>query len=294
MNTAKKTLVTVEVKIDAPVKKVWNCWTQPEHIVNWNFASDDWHCPKTENDVRVGGKFVWRMEAKDGSFGFDFSGKFTKVKQNELIEEKLDDGRAVKIFFKENGGQTEVIEVFEAESQNSVDLQKNGWQAILNNLKKYIETSMNKMHFEIIIDAALEKVYKTMLADKTYREWTKLFNPTSHYKGSWEKDSKILFIGTDEHGNEGGMVSRVKENIPNRFISIEHLGLLENGVEKTSGPEVEPWSGGLENYTFTEQNEKTLLEVDMINKTKLDENMSSYFKEIWPKALKKLKAICEQ
>lgn len=153
---------------------------------------------------------------------------------------------------------------------------------------------MNKMHFEIIIDAAPEEVYKTMLADKTYREWTKLFNPTSHYKGSWEKDSKILFIGTDEKGNEGGMASRIKENMPNRFISIEHLGLLENGVEKTSGPEVEPWSGGLENYTFTKHNEKTLLEIDLITKTKLDQNMSSYFKDTWPKALKKLKAICEQ
>ena len=90
------------------------------------------------------------------------------------------------------------------------------------------------------------------------------------------------------------MVSRIKENIANTFISIEHLGLLENGVEKTSGPEVEKWIGGLENYTFTEQNGKTLLEIAMINKTKLDENMSFYYTETWPKALDQLKKICEQ
>ncbi len=106
------------------------------------------------------------------------------------------------------------------------------------------------MHFEILIEAKPEEVYKIMLADKTYCEWTKIFNQTSHFNGSWEKDSKILFIGTDEHGKEGGMVSRIKENIPNRFISIEHIGLLENGVKKTSGPEVEPWSGGLEKLYF--------------------------------------------
>ena len=295
MKTTEKKLITVETNTNTPIEKVWNYWTQPNHIINWNFASDDWHCPWAKNDVREGGKFVWRMEAKDESFGFDFSGKYDFVKENELIEKTIDDGRKVKITFREEGDQTHLTEIFEAETQNPVDMQKNGWQVILNNFKKYVEASgtMENMHFEIVIDAKPEKVFKVMLDDKTYREWTKIFNPTSHYKGSWEKESKILFIGTDENGKEGGMVSRIEENIPNMFISIEHLGLLEHGVEKTSGPEVEPWNGGLENYTFSEQNGKTLLKVDMITKTKLDENMSSYFTETWPKALQKLKTICE-
>ncbi|MCG6186164.1 SRPBCC family protein [Maribellus maritimus] len=296
MQKKEKTFITVSTKIEAPVQKVWDFWTQPNHIINWNFASDDWFCPWAKNDIREGGKFVWRMEAKDGSFGFDFSGTYNFVKEKEQIEETLDDERKVKITFRGEGDETHVKEVFEAENENPIEMQKKGWQAILNNFKKYVEASgtMENIHFEILIDAKPEKVYKIMLAHKTYREWTKIFNPTSHYKGSWEKESKILFIGIDENGNEGGMVSRIKENIPNQFVSIEHLGLLENGVEKTSGPEVEPWSGGLENYTFTDQNGKTLLKVDMITKTKLDENMSSYFTETWPKALEKLKTICEQ
>jgi len=296
MKTQEKTTIKIETIVAAPVEKVWNFWTQPNHIINWNFASDDWHCPWAKNDVREGGKFVWRMEAKDGSFGFDFSGEYTKVKQNELIEETLDDGRRVKITFKENGNQTHVTEVFEAETENPVDMQKNGWQSILNNFKKYAEEyeTMENMHFEIVIAAKPEKVYNIMLADKTYRKWTKIFNSTSHFKGSWEKGSKILFIGTGEDGKEGGMVSHILENIPNRFISIEHLGILVNGEEKTSGPEVDAWSGGLENYTFSEQNGKTLLSVDMKTKTKLDENMSSYFAEAWPKALEQLKILCEE
>ncbi len=147
---------------------------------------------------------------------------------------------------------------------------------------------------KLLLPLNLKRYTIIMLADKTYREWTKIFNPTSHFKGSWEKGSKILFIGTNEDGKEGGMVSRIQENIPNRFVSIEHQGILENGKEKTSGPEVDAWSGGLENYTFSEQNGKTLLSINMQTKTKLDENMSSYFAETWPKALERLKTICEQ
>jgi uncharacterized protein YndB with AHSA1/START domain len=295
MKTAEKTKLTVGATINAPVEKVWKLMNEPQHIVKWNFASDDWHSPHAENDLRVGGKLLARMEAKDGSFGFDFEAVYDKVEKFKQIAYTLGDGRKVEITFETENNTTKITEVFEAESENSPEMQQQGWQAIMNNFKKYVEASetMGNIHFEILIDAKPEKVYKIMIADKTYREWTKIFNPTSHYKGSWQKESKILFVGTDEHGNEGGMVSRIEENIPNMFISIEHLGLLEHGVEKTSGPEVEPWNGGLENYTFTEQNGKTLLEVDMITKTKLDENMSSYFTETWPKALQKLKTICE-
>ncbi len=141
MKAEEKILITVETNTNAPIEKVWNYWTQPEHITQWNFASDDWCCPWAKNDAREGGKFVWRMEAKDGSFGFDFSGTFIKVIPNELIEETLDDGRTVKISFKENGNQTQVIEIFEAETENPIELQKSGWQAILNNFKKHVETA---------------------------------------------------------------------------------------------------------------------------------------------------------
>lgn len=128
-----------------------------------------------------------------------------------------------------------------------------------------------------------------MLDEKTYREWTTEFNPTLHYKGTWEKGSKILFIGLDKDGNQEGMVSKIKENIANAYVSIEHLGLLKGEEEVTSGTLVEPWAGMHENYTFNEINGATLLEVDIDS----NKEFKAYFEEIWPKALNKLKLMCE-
>lgn len=140
MENTNRTLITVETLIDAPVGKVWETFTQPEHIVNWNFASEDWCSPKAENDLQVGGKFSLRMEAKDGSFGFDFEGTYTEVKQHELIVYKLEDERIVRIEFTTEEEKTQVKEVFGAEDTNPVELQQKGWQSILNNFKKYIES----------------------------------------------------------------------------------------------------------------------------------------------------------
>ena len=137
-----KTIITVETTINAPVLKVWKSWTSPEHIIHWNNASDDWHTPRAENDFRVGGSFLSRMEAKDGSFGFDFAGAYNEIKAHELIIYTLFDGRKVRINFDTAGNATTIIESFEAESENSVELQKYGWQSILNNFKRYVESNM--------------------------------------------------------------------------------------------------------------------------------------------------------
>jgi uncharacterized protein YndB with AHSA1/START domain len=134
-----KPVITVQAEVNAPVAKVWNSWTTPEHIMQWNNASDDWHTPKSTNDLRVGGSFSATMAAKDGSFSFDFGGVYTAVKENELIEYTLGDGRKVKVIFKDNGGSTTVTERFEAEGTHSLEMQHGGWQAILNNFKKYTE-----------------------------------------------------------------------------------------------------------------------------------------------------------
>jgi uncharacterized protein YndB with AHSA1/START domain len=136
---ATTTTITIETTIKAPVEKVWQYWTSPQHIVNWNSASDDWHTPKAENDLRVGGKFASRMEAKDGSQGFDFSGIYNEVQTNQLIQYTMGDGRKVKVVFKSNGDETKVVEDFEAESTYPVEMQREGWQAILHNFKKYVE-----------------------------------------------------------------------------------------------------------------------------------------------------------
>ncbi|SMD15470.1 SRPBCC family protein [Pedobacter nyackensis] len=141
METKNKTTITVEAVVNAPVDKVWEFWTKPEHIIKWNNASEDWHTPKAENDLRVGGAFSSRMEAKDGSFGFDFGGVYDEVKTNELIAYTLGDDRRVKISFAADGQTTKVTEVFEAEAINPVEMQQTGWQAILDNFKKYAESN---------------------------------------------------------------------------------------------------------------------------------------------------------
>jgi uncharacterized protein YndB with AHSA1/START domain len=141
METQNRTIITVENTIDAPNEKVWEYFTKPEHITKWNNASDDWFTPRAENDLRAGGNFVYRMEAKDGSFGFDFGGTYDEVKNNELIEYTIGDGRKVKINFSGDASKTKVTESFEAENMNSTELQKTGWQSILDNFKRYTESN---------------------------------------------------------------------------------------------------------------------------------------------------------
>lgn len=134
--------IVVETLINAPADKLWELWTEPEHITKWNNASDDWHTPRAENDLRAGGKFLSRMEARDGSAGFDFEGTYTNVKPNERIEYVLADGRKVKIEFNQEGNKCRITEIFDAEYSNPAQMQKKGWQSILDNFKKYAEKSV--------------------------------------------------------------------------------------------------------------------------------------------------------
>ena len=131
--------VTISAVVNAPVDKVWAAWTTPADIMNWNNASPDWHTPRAENDLRVGGTFTSRMEAKDGSFGFDFGGVYDEVETHKVIAYTLGDNRRVRVLFESNGQQTTVTETFDAENQNPVGMQRAGWQAILDNFKKYTE-----------------------------------------------------------------------------------------------------------------------------------------------------------
>ncbi len=137
----EKKVITVETTVQAPVAKVWDFWTNPDHIVKWNQASDDWHTPRATNDLREGGKFTARMEAKDGSMGFDFEGIYDQVKPQEYIEYTIPDGRKVKVRFTGNGDQTNIEESFDAESVHSAEMQQAGWQAILDNFRNYTESN---------------------------------------------------------------------------------------------------------------------------------------------------------
>ena len=133
--------ITVSVRIQAPCNKVWKYFTEPDHVTQWNHASDDWHSPRAENDLSVGGKFIYRMESKDGNNGFDFGGTYTDIIPEQKISFMIDDGRTVEVLFDENNGQTDVTETFEAENTNSVEVQRSGWQSILDNFKKHVEQS---------------------------------------------------------------------------------------------------------------------------------------------------------
>jgi uncharacterized protein YndB with AHSA1/START domain len=139
MTITSNKIITVKTLVNVPLEKVWKYWTEPQHITQWNAASDDWHSPKAENDLRAGGCFVFRMEAKDGSLGFDFSGTYDKVESLKRIEYTIDDNRKVRIEFAQEGQVTQITEQFEAESHNPPELQQTGWQAILNSFKKYAE-----------------------------------------------------------------------------------------------------------------------------------------------------------
>jgi uncharacterized protein YndB with AHSA1/START domain len=286
------TKVTIETTVKVNISKAWDVWSQPHHIINWNFASPDWHCPQAKNDLKVGGNYSWTMAAKDGSMSFDFGGSYTKVELHKVIESKLEDERTVEVQFIDLGKETRIIETFDAESQNPVDMQRMGWQAILDNYKNYAESlvQLTKMKFDISIHAPVEKVFQMMLTDATYRLWTAPFHPGSYFKGTWEKGSKMLFLGPDGNGGEGGMVSRIAENIPNKFVSIEHLGIVQGDKEITTGPEVASWAGSHENYAFESKNGSTVVsvELDMQNEYK------GMFEEMWPKSLQILKEICEK
>ena len=152
---------------------------------------------------------------------------------------------------------------------------------------------MNKLQYTIKINAPAKIIYDLMLgisSKTTYEKWTAMFNPTSTYEGNWNKGSKMLFVGFDEKGNKGGMVSEIAENITNKYISIHHFGLVQANKEITSGPEVEKWANGFENYTFQESSGISEIVVELVG---LTEDLTEYMNDSWPKALDKLKELCE-
>lgn len=139
MESSSKTTITVETTVKASIEKVWNYWNEPKHIIQWCQASDDWHAPYAENDLKMNGKFKTTMAARDGSVSFDFEGVYTNVQEHKTIEYIMADGRKVKISFSANGNETKVTETFDPENENSLELQRTGWKAILESFKKYAE-----------------------------------------------------------------------------------------------------------------------------------------------------------
>ena len=151
---------------------------------------------------------------------------------------------------------------------------------------------MTNLTYTTEINAPVQKVWETMLNDSTYRIWTKAFHEGSHYKGDWSKGSKMLFLGPDENGTLGGMISIVEENIPYEFISLKSVGVVHENIEDTTSEEAKAWTGGYENYTFTEESDSTTLTVEMTGE--IPSEYADMFNDMWPKGLAKLKELCEK
>ena len=133
--------ITVETEVNAGINKVWEYWTNPLHIVHWNFASDDWHCPSAENDPRVGGSFKYNMASRDGKFSFDFEGIYNEIETEKMIAYELGDGRRVTILFTDLGNKSKIVETFDPENTNPMEMQRGGWQSILDNFRKHTENN---------------------------------------------------------------------------------------------------------------------------------------------------------
>jgi uncharacterized protein YndB with AHSA1/START domain len=283
--------ITVKSIINLDTERVWELWTDPWHIIHWYQASDDWHTARAENDVKKYGQFNFRMESRDGKYGFDLSGEYRKVAKYSVMEYFLADNRKVSLTFSKDKEGTLITETFEPEHTHSLDLQKNGWQSILNNFKKYAESAhrFKKLKFEIQIEKTANEAFRIMLENPTYETWTSVFNPSSHFEGSWSKGSEIRFLGEDKNGKTGGMISWIKDNVNGKSLKIEHQGIIQDGIEIMDGPEVNSWKGSIESYSFRSVDEHTVLTVELDSVKEFE----SYFLQTWPEALKKLKSVCE-
>ena len=244
MSTTK---ITIQAIVNADAKKVWNNYTDPKHIIHWNFADPAWHCPYAENDMIVGGNYKARMEAKDGSFGFDFEALYTEITVGEHFTYGLDD-RSVTVLFKESGNHTEVIIIFDPENENPAELQKAGWQAILNNFKAYAEKK--------IID---DKDFNiSFLVDQTAAE---VFDAVNNVRGWWSE----ALVGKSEHlqdefsyrhGSFHYSKHKLTEVIPNKkivWLTLEsNLTFVEHHKE---------WNGTCMIFEISEQGGKTKLNI---------------------------------
>jgi uncharacterized protein YndB with AHSA1/START domain len=286
-----KNPIIISSQINAPISKVWEMWTMPSHICRWNFATPEWCCPSCKNDLVLGGKLESRMEAKDGSFGFDFWCTYNDIQVEKNLALTMGDGRKWLVEFESNADGTLVTEHFEPESENPREMQEGGWQAILNNFKAYVESKpFQKLTYTVNIDKPKDHVFHTMLAPSSYAEWTSVFTPSSHYDGEWKEGAKMRFLATDADGKLNGMLSKIWKVVPNEMVVIEHHGDIINNEEMTTGEFIDQWSGALEKYFYEDNGSGTTLKVELDSVPAF----FSFFEEQYPKALLKLKEVCER
>ena len=304
--------VTIEREFAAPLSRVWDAFTKQEILDQW-WAPKPFESRTKIMNFEVGGRRFYAMVTPDGQemwaihkytsitpkTNFKYLNAFADKEENPTLP-----GSDWDFNFTEQNGKTKVKITIYNESRERMEKMiemgfKEGITATLNELEVLLtspsqnkEVNMNKLHFSITINATKAKVWNTMLVYATYRVWTEAFNPGSHYVGDWSKGSKILFLGPDPAtGKIGGMVSRIEENRLHEYISIEHLGMVNDGIEDTTSEMVKAFAGAHENYSFKENDKKTEVLVDIDSSGGEFEEM---FKDMWPKALQKLKELAEK
>ena len=284
--TTTTTTITIEALINAPVEKVWELWTNPVDITNWSTPSPDWHTPRAMHDLKPGGEFVYRMEARDGSFGFDFGGRFDVVKPGHQLAYTMGDGRKANILFTQQDGKTKITETFDPENENPIEFQKAGWQAILDNFRKYAERVV-LVEFQVRVNASKKHVWETMLHPATYNEWANAGWPGATYEGTWAEGEEVKFVSASGEGTLATLVAHK----PYDLSHAKHMAvLLKGGAEDRDSELALGWIGTHERYTFTEEDGVTALTVTITTTPE----WAAMFSDGWPKALNKLKVMCEQ
>ncbi len=289
MNTSESK-ITVSVRIPVDLPTVWRLWNDVHAIRQWYHASEDWHTPRATHDLEQGKSFSYRMEAKDGTEGFDMQGKFISVIPQKFISYVMEDGRLVEISFKEQDNETVIEERLDPENINSEDLQRTGWQRILNNFSTYVlkQQELVPFQFQKFISAEPMAVYDVMIHPTKYTQWTAPFCPGSYFEGSWEKGAHIKFVGPEKDGQAGGMLGHILENTPGKFISIKYDGSFEGDKEKPFISET--WKDATENYIFERTDGGTNLKVDL----QAPLEYADFFNTSWPQALQRLKVLIEE
>lgn len=240
----KDPMITVKTIVRASIEQVWEAWTLPKHIIQWNQASEDWHTLHAENDLRAGGRFLSRMEAKDGSQGFDFSGQYNEVQPLEYIYYTLDDGREVKIHFSAKENSTEIIESFDPEETFSHEMQQQGWQAILNQFKKYAESSFENqnmqtakkylLHGKLTAKKGSQEELTAILL-KAAQLMTEVNGCRLYAVSRDREDDSAVFVTEIWDSKEDHDLSLTSEKVKN--LIMKAVPLLENNPEK--GQELE-------------------------------------------------------
>ena len=279
-------IISISVTIKSDIHTVWKSFTETKHIVNWYFASPDWHAPTAEHDFNNGGKFSIRMEAWDESFGFDYTGTYDKIVDFKEVVYTLDDGRKVDTSFMQTGDEIVVSQDFQADEGIDVEMQRMGWQGILNQLKKYVESKTVVFEVEADINASADTVWDCLTKNEIYKKWSKAFSPNSEFKGDWDKGKHIDYIDI----GKGGTRALVEGVELNKFIQQRHIATItaENEID-TKSDSAKHWIGTIENYTLKDIGGAIRFTVHI----ECHEQFREFIESSWNTAILDFKRVCE-